>query len=401
MKVYRPLAEAIVHNLMLIFNLNQKADEVIQKSLLSNKKWGSRDRNFIAEHTYDIIRWWRLIKFCAEIDQRKITEESTYWKMLGAHLLLKSYELPDWAEFAGLEANKVLTKKEEANAVTKIRESIPDWLMEIGEAEVPDWETELHALNEPSKVFIRHNTLKSSNIEFEAMCIAEDLEIEALEEVPNAYVLVNRKNLKNLDVYRKGHLEIQDSGSQLIGHFAEVEPGMTVIDACAGAGGKSLLMAALMNNKGSITAMDVETKKLDELKRRAQRMATNIIHTQKITSSELKANFDKADRLVLDVPCSGTGVLKRNPDTKWKLKSEFLEKIKGTQAQILADYAPMCKIGGKLIYATCSLLKSENEEQVSNFLQAHPNFDLETERRVSPAATGFDGFYMARLLRKY
>jgi 16S rRNA (cytosine967-C5)-methyltransferase len=188
----------------------------------------------------------------------------------------------------------------------------------------------------------------------------------------------------------------------LIAPFLQVKAGMSVIDACAGAGGKALHLATLMHNLGALIAMDTEGHKLEELRKRAQRNGIHIIETRTIDSPKVIMRFhNMADRLLLDVPCSGLGVLRRNPDTKWKLKPEFLDSIRATQAEIIQNYSKMVKIGGKMVYATCSILPSENQNQVAAFLNNNKNWQLEEDKTVTAHADGFDGFYMARLARLF
>ena len=398
-RIHRPMSEAIVQNLMAIFNQNQKADKVVELSLKSNKNWGARDRRFIAENTYEVIRWWRLLKYCAEIDARKIKEEGLFWQLLGTWFILSEMELPAWEEFDSLNAEAILAKRVEANDIRKVRESIPDWIDTIGSEEMPNWEVELTALNQPADVYLRVNTLLGTKKDLIENLKKEGIEIETTPLVKSALRLLKRRNLKSLKAYTKGLFEIQDAGSQLISEYLDVEPGMNVIDACAGAGGKSLHLATLMKNKGVLIAMDVKQAKLDELARRAIRNKINIIRTETVKTDNIKKRSGFADRILLDVPCSGLGVLKRNPDAKWKLKPEFLEEIKGVQAKIIQDYSQMLKVGGKMVYATCSVLKSENVDQVATFLANNRNYELEKQTRVSPANTGFDGFYMALIHR--
>ena len=398
-RIHRPMSEAIVQNLMAIFNQNQKADKVVELSLKSNKNWGARDRRFIAENTYEVIRWWRLLKYCAEIDARKIKEEGLFWQLLGTWFILSEMELPAWEEFDSLNAEAILAKRVEANDIRKVRESIPDWIDTIGSEEMPNWEAELTALNQPADVYLRVNTLLGTKKDLIENLKKEGIEIETTPLVKSALRLLKRRNLKSLKAYTKGLFEIQDAGSQLISEYLDVEPGMNVIDACAGAGGKSLHLATLMKNKGVLIAMDVKQAKLDELARRAIRNKINIIRTETVKTDNIKKRSGFADRILLDVPCSGLGVLKRNPDAKWKLKPEFLEEIKGVQAKIIQDYSQMLKVGGKMVYATCSVLKSENVDQVATFLANNRNYELEKQTRVSPANTGFDGFYMALIHR--
>jgi 16S rRNA (cytosine967-C5)-methyltransferase len=173
---------------------------------------------------------------------------------------------------------------------------------------------------------------------------------------------------------------------------------MRVVDACAGAGGKTLHLASLMENKGQLIALDIYEKKLEDLKKRAKRNGVHNVDTRLITSTKIiKKLNNTADRLLIDAPCSGLGVIRRNPDSKWKLQPEQIERLKETQAEILDNYSQIVKVGGKMVYATCSILPSENEMQVEKFLENHNEFKLLSERKISPAQSGFDGFYMALL----
>jgi 16S rRNA (cytosine967-C5)-methyltransferase len=203
--------------------------------------------------------------------------------------------------------------------------------------------------------------------------------------------------------FKAGLFEVQDASSQLVAAALAVEPGMRVIDACAGAGGKALHLAALMENKGKILAMDVEEWKLQQTKLRARRDGVSIIEPKAIEGTKtIKRLKESADRLLLDVPCSGLGVLRRNPDTKWKLSLDSIQKVQETQQEILQSYPSMLKPGGQMVYATCSILPSENELQVKKFLEseAGKNFELIEDKKVLAQESGFDGFYIARLMKK-
>ena len=229
----------------------------------------------------------------------------------------------------------------------------------------------------------------------------EEIDTEVIPKYPDALVLVERKNVFLTQAFKKGLFEVQDASSQLVAPFLDVRPGQKVVDTCAGAGGKTLHLASLMENKGQIIAMDIHAHKLAELKKRAKRDGAHNIETRPIEGTKaIKKLKGKADRVLIDAPCSGLGVLKRNPDSKWKLNPEFIERIKKTQAEILDQYSSMVKSGGKLVYATCSILPSENELQVKAFLKNHSEFTLIKDKKVSPAASGFDGFYMALMEKK-
>ncbi|MBX2901466.1 MAG: RsmB/NOP family class I SAM-dependent RNA methyltransferase [Cyclobacteriaceae bacterium] len=395
MRLYRNLSVAVVDALSEIFVNNKYADKVIEKILKSNPRWGARDRRFIAETTYDIVRWYRLFKELGE------AADTDFWKLLGVWCVWSRAELPEWEELKGINRTRIEARYETLKNNRVLRESIPDWLDEVCEAELGTaWDKELAALNEEATVVLRINTLKTSRKELQQILAEEEIQTEAPAEFPDALLLAQRQNIFTRQAFKDGLFEVQDAGSQLIAPFLQAQPGMRVIDACAGGGGKTLHLASLMHNKGRIIAMDTEDWKLEELKKRARRASAGNIETRWIESSKtIKRLENSADRLLLDVPCSGLGVLKRNPDAKWKLTPDFIQRVKELQQHILSDYCAMVKPGGLIVYSTCSVLPSENELQVQEFLRTHPNYELLDEKTMPPSA-GFDGFYMARLKRK-
>jgi len=203
-------------------------------------------------------------------------------------------------------------------------------------------------------------------------------------------------------LFKEGFFEVQDASSQKVVPLLDVQPGMRVVDTCAGAGGKTLHIAAKMENKGQIIAMDLYESKQKQLKIRAKRNGVFNVEYRIIDSTKvIKKLHDKADRVLIDAPCSGLGVLKRNPDSKWKLQPEFIDNIKKTQQEVLENYSKMVKVGGKLVYATCSILPSENEKQINHFLKTDfgKNFKFVTDEKVLASQSGFDGFYMCLMER--
>lgn len=398
MKLFPNLVQAVISSLQDIFGDKQFADKVIERVLKSNPKWGSRDRAFIAENIYEIVRWYRLLY---EIDGGEPKDEAAWWRLFGISQLLKGQELPDWKEFKGLDPAAIGAKRKELETFRKIRESIPDWLEERGAQELEaNWEPVLHALNEPAPVVIRVNTLKTDASALGQLLLAEGVHTERLEG--DGMKVLQRKNLFSTEAFRQGYFEVQDFASQQVAPFLRPEPGMRVIDACAGGGGKSLHLAALMQNKGRVIAMDTEGWKLDELKRRARRAGADIIETRPIDSTKVVKRLDNsADRLLLDVPCSGLGVVRRNPDAKWKLDIPFIEKVRQTQQEILRSYSRMLKPGGLLVYATCSILPSENDRQIENFLkEQNGKFELLEQKRLLPNEFGYDGFFMGVMVKR-
>lgn len=399
MKLHKILADAVIQSLHAIFSENKYADKVIERVLKSNKKWGSRDRAFIAESVYDIVRNKRLLGFLCGIEGR---EEHNLWQVFGAWYYLKYNKLPEGPEFKNMNAEvlEALRKKAESNRA--IRYSVPDWMDQRCNAELGEgWEKELKALNEPASVIIRANTLKTNANRLKESLEKEGVETVFLSDTPDALQLKERKNLFGSPLFREGWFEVQDAGSQWIARMLDVQPGQRIIDACAGAGGKTLHLAALMQNKGHLIAMDVEEWKLNELKKRAKRAGAHNIETRLIEGTKtIKRLHETADRLLLDVPCSGLGVLRRNPDAKWKIQPDFLDKLAVTQRNILRSYSKMLKKGGMMVYATCSILPSENENQVRWFLEEQKGaFELVGEKHCLPSREGYDGFYMA-LLKK-
>ena len=398
MKFHRNLINAVVKGLNETLLLNKQADTTVEHILQSNKGWGSRDRAFIADNIYTIVRYKRLYEYCCETT---VTDDDALIKLLGAKLILQGIELPDWEEFKAIDAAKVLAKKGEAESITKIKESVPDWLDELGSKEMgASWPAEIHALNQPAKFSIRINTLRTTRASLLAVFDKEGIDYDEIPGQPYALIIAGKKNFRNHFTYSSGWFEIQDASSQLVAPFLDVKEGMQVIDACAGGGGKTLHIAALMGNKGKITAMDINARKLEDLKRRAQRGGISILSVSLAEPNTIELWANKADRLLLDVPCSGTGVLRRKPDAKWKLTPEFIEEIKKTQAGILDAYTTMLKPGGIMVYSTCSILPAENGEQIRAFLQRNNQYELLEEKSISPAQSGFDGFYIAKLKKK-
>lgn len=394
-KLHRSTCEAVVTALEAIFSENRYADKVIEKTLKSNAKWGARDRRFIAETTYDIVRWYRLLTDISN------SRRDDYWTILGTWFLLNDVELPAWSQFNGLNRSAIAASYQKLQKIRKIKASIPDWLDELGERELGvAWEKELDASNEEAQVVLRTNTLKVSKADLQEALAGENVRATPLINFADALVLEERQNVFGTSSFKDGLFEVQDAASQRIAPFLRIEPGLRVIDACAGAGGKTLHLAALMKNKGRIIAMDVEQFKLDELQKRARRAGVSNMETRLIESSKtIKRLENSADRLLLDVPCSGLGVLRRNPDAKWKLSPEFVEKVKAIQQQIIQDYCVMLKPGGLMVYSTCSILPSENEQQVAKFIESKKGqFEFVEERHALPS-DGFDGFYMALIRR--
>ena len=403
MRLHRNLVFTTIDSLMAIFNEEEYADKVVARALKKDKRWGSHDRKFVAETIYEIVRWKRLYAEIAEV--KEPFDRDKIWRIFAVWAVLRGYTLPDWKYFEDTPVRRIKGRFDELSKIRKYRESIPDWMDELGVKELGEetWTKELAAQNEQAKVILRVNKLKTTKEKLRAILMDLNIETEFHKDYPDALILTERANVFLTDAFKDGLFEVQDASSQLVAYFLDVKPGMRVVDTCAGAGGKTLHLASLMENKGQLIAMDLYESKLKQLKLRAKRNgAFNIEYRIIDTTKVIKKLHEKADRVLIDAPCSGLGVLKRNPDAKWKLQPEFIDNIRKVQSEVLENYSKIVKPGGKLVYATCSILPSENQEQVAKFLKTEigQQFKLEKDCKILSSDSGFDGFYMALLERK-
>lgn len=404
MRLHHHLCADIVIRLYDIFVEGFYADKVIERAFKLHPKWGSKDRHFVAETIYEMVRHWRLINFIAgqpdEAFSKNEWGEIELWTLLGVFLRARGNSLPPWTEFDQAQTKKVpsLEKVAQDQAVSLVtRQSIPDWLNEVGLSDCGDrWQKELEALNQPAKVVLRANSLKTELQDLKKKLSEEGISAFEVAGYENALTLEERKNVFSSKAFKDGLFEVQDAASQQVAPLLEVSPGMRVVDACAGAGGKTLHLAAIMKNKGKILALDVHENKLLELRKRAARAGADLIETHLIGSQKVIKRLQKtADRVLLDVPCSGLGVLRRNPSSKWKLTLKDIDEVIVLQREILKNYSSMVKPGGLLVYATCSLLRRENEDQVEWFSK-EMGWQIEKKFRHWPSE-GFDGFFAAQL----
>jgi len=403
MRLHRNLVFAVIDAINFIFNENEYADKVIEKVLRYDKRWGARDRGFIAETTYEIVRYKRLYTEIANVSAPYSRQD--LFRLFAIWAILRGITLPDWKQLGNPPVRRIKGRFDELSKIRKFRESYPDWIDGRCEKALGAklWNKESIALNQQAEVVLRTNILKTTKNELRKRLKDAEIETESVSGAIDALVLKQRKNVFISDVFKEGLFEVQDASSQQVAPYLDVQPGQRVVDACAGAGGKTLHLASLMENKGQLIAMDIYESKLKKLKIRARRNGVHNMETRVIDSTKvIKKLHAKADRVLLDAPCSGLGVIRRNPDSKWKLQPEFLERIKGVQREILRNYSKMVKPGGKLVYATCSILPEENNEQVQHFLasEAGHDFTLVKDQNIYASSSGFDGFYMALLVKK-
>ncbi|MCD9585650.1 RsmB/NOP family class I SAM-dependent RNA methyltransferase [Tenacibaculum maritimum] len=403
MRLHRNLTYAVIDSLRDVFNEGAYANKAVEKALKRDKRWGSRDRKFVAETIYEIVRWKRLYTEIANV--KEPFDRPNLWRIFSVWCVLKGIPLPDWNQIEPTPTRRIKGKFDELSKIRKFRESIPDWIDEIGTSELGEtiWTKEMATLNKQAEVILRTNTLKITRDNLQKQLRTENVITEKLPNHPDAIKLVERANVFKTEAFKKGYFEVQDASSQLVAAYLDVQPGMKVVDTCAGAGGKTLHLASLMENKGQIIAMDIYESKLKKLKVRARRNGAHNIDLKVIDSTKvIKKLHQKADRVLIDAPCSGLGVLRRNPDSKWKLEPEFMDRIRTTQQEVLQQYSKMVKPAGKMVYATCSVLPSENQKQIEFFLasDAGKDFSFIKDEKILASTSGFDGFYMALLERK-
>ncbi len=358
------------HHLLQILenfeNQNSPLDSYLSSYFRANKSIGSKDRASIAEKTYKIIRFLGVIDYHLKTpiswQQRIETLEK-----IDLSALPESLPPHVKASFPKIYFDKILQIFGEAKA------------LEI-----------CQILNSKAPTTVRVNALKSSRDElFEKW---KDLYSVTKCIYPHGITFHKKINFFLLDEFKKGFFEIQDEGSQIIASLVECKKGDLVLDYCAGSGGKTLSFAPQMDNQGQIFLYDIRTRSLLEAKKRLKR--AGIQNAQIVSKEKLNNLIDKMDYVLLDVPCSGSGTLRRNPDLKWKFKEENFSLLLQTQKEIFDESFKFAKKRAKIIYATCSIFKSENEDQVNYFLKKYP---LQLENTISwlPEKEGKDGFFGA------
>jgi 16S rRNA (cytosine967-C5)-methyltransferase len=387
-KLHRVLAEGCGAVLGAVLLKGEVLDRVLERAFQSNPRWGKRDRAFVAETVFEVVRWRRALAFVADSGEIPALC-AAQWTRMGM-------EIPAWWSWSGVAVQEMsareLALQEQPRA---IRESIPDWLDARGMDEMSDrWEAEIAALNRRAPITLRVNTLLGDRDAAAAWLLENGVATDIIPELPDA--LMVRQGRISKPLLATGRIEIQDAGSQRITPLLELEPGMRFLDACAGAGGKTLHAAALMRNEGKILALDIHERRLHELERRAKQARASV-RTSLWTPQTLKDLMGWADCVLIDAPCSGLGTVRRQPDLKWRLTVASLEKTRRLQQRLLDDYASLLRPGGQLVYATCSILPSENEAQVAGFIDRHPDWSSDKSLVISPASDGSDGLYAARI----
>ncbi len=382
------------------------ADLVVSRYFRQHRALGHAERGFIAESVYAALRRKRsLTARCAD----DVTSRRLVLATLACLRGLNRKELDavlNESEGKWLAQAKALKLDELPPAV---RLDLPDWLHERLAAQFaePELAALAESLNQPAPLDLRVNSLKADRDQVLARFNADGIEAARAAYSPLGIRLAGKPSLSAHPLFLDGSIEVQDEGSQLLGFLVQPKRGEMVADFCAGAGGKTLILGALMRSQGRLYAFDVAEKRLAKLKPRLARSGLSNVHPVRIESEndiKIKRLAGKLDRVLVDAPCSGLGTLRRNPDLKWRQSPESVAELAQKQAAILCAAAALVKSGGRLVYATCSLLEAENEAIVAGFLAARPEFAqlpagaILSEQGIELAATRTDAALSLRLL---
>ncbi len=368
-------AEAVLAQLL---RFDHPADAVVSRYFREHRELGHADRGFVAETVFAVLRRQRsLTARCGEpVTPRRL--------LLAALAVVRGWSLREFAPVLKAAEEPWLAEVKAFRDETlppAVRDDMPDWLhallvAQYGEENVPRL---VRAMNQAAPLDLRANTLKTGRDDLRTALAADGIVAEPTPYSPIGLRLRDKPALAKHPLFLGGHFEVQDEGSQLLGALLEARRGEMVVDFCAGAGGKTLLIGAQMRNTGRLYAFDVSDKRLSNLKPRLARSGLSNVHPVRIEherDAKVKRLAGKMDRVLVDAPCSGLGTLRRNPDLKWRQDETAVAELNAKQTAILAAAATLVRPGGRLVYATCSLLTAENEAVVQDFLAKHPDFCL-------------------------
>lgn len=398
---------------------------------MRNRRYiGSKDRTDIVERIYAIVRHHARLHWALE--QAGVTTPTARLKLLAHLLLVEGKEDPtvffDGTKYAPAEVtqdeidvlHKLPANFDAAPADVKF-ECPPNYSASLHAYFGDDFDAEMEALCHGATLDLRINSVAGDREKMKESLAKDKVPTDETPYSPWGLRAQGKAFLGETKAFRSGHIEIQDEGSQLIALACDAQPGMQVLDYCAGGGGKTLALASAMRVKGRIVAMDLEESRLAKAKTRFKRArVSDIIETRPLSEEKsrkwLRRQKQSFDVVLVDVPCSGTGTWRRNPDTRWRNYGPAVEEIIPVQADILERVANAVKGGGRLVYATCSILPEENEEQIEKFLANHPEFELADLQdvwpegckppcegkymRLTPKRHSTDGFFAAVMIRK-
>ena len=422
---------ASIELLAMVQETARPADQVASNYFKGRRYIGAKDRRAVAEVIWRVLRhrarlnWW-----LEHLEHEDRSSRALVFADMGLQCVKPVVEL-----FHGMHAIDMPSSAERRLWETMFGRSIfhhemPSWVR----SECPEWIiprltelfgdnllAEMGAMRDEAPVDLRVNTLKATRESAAFVLDGDKVPSKHTALSPICLRLEKRAPLVQLQAWREGLVEVQDEGSQLVALLTDPKPGMTVIDYCAGAGGKTLALAARMENKGRLVASDVAEWRVDRAQDRLRRAGVHNVTRRVLTGESdkwIKRAAGSFDRVLVDAPCTGTGTWRRNPDAKWQLTENTIQELVVRQAAILASASRLVKPGGRLVYATCSLLPEENERQVEAFLSTHPEFtpipvtDIWPEAvgtpcpvpgpwlRLSPLNHGTDGFFAAIMERR-
>lgn len=399
-----------------VLNNPGPADVKLGRFFKQNRELGVKDRAFVAETVYGILRRKSLLVYLAEgEDPRKLI---LAWLVRIQGMSLR--ELDTVLNKQQKEWVQAIKARSTADLDPAMQADLPDWLWQRLAAQYGEADALVIArsLQQSAPLDLRVNILKATRDEVAQRFASEQAAIELTPYSPHGIRMPQKMNISRHPLFTDGKIEVQDEGSQLLAQLVAPRRGEMIADFCAGAGGKSLAMGALMRSSGRIYAFDVSEKRLQNLGTRLKRSGLSNLHSQLISSEndpKLKRLNGKFDRVLVDAPCSGLGTLRRNPDLKWRQTPDDIVELTAKQKAILERAAKLVKSGGKLVYATCSLLQEENEQIVEAFVSAHPEFklanaaDILAQQQISldtgsylkllPHIHNTDGFFAAVLER--
>ncbi len=400
--------------LRAVLPLEHPADSILRHFFRENPKLGASDRAFVAEAIFGILRHRFFLECVAGTSTPRSLLLVYLVKFQGMNLR-ELIALVSEAEAKWLAGIKAVTAESQP---LDIQAEFPQWLMEKLRGFLTDIEILSlgRSLQQPASLDLRVNTLLASRGEILALLGEDGIEGNITPYSPIGIRLAGKPAINRHELFLSGKVEVQDEGSQLLGYLLAPKRGDMVVDFCAGAGGKTLMLGALMRSQGRIYAFDISEKRLNNLKPRLKRSGLSNLYPQRIANEndiKVKRLAGKIDRVLVDAPCSGLGTLRRNPDLKWRQSPQSIEELKRKQAAILSSGANLLKPGGRLIYATCSFLPEENREIVERFLASHPQFmllncaevlmqqkiplDTGVYLQLLPGLHGTDGFFAAGL----
>lgn len=401
--------------LRAVLPLEHPADSILRHFFRENPMLGANDRAFIAETVFGILRHRFFLEYIAATTPRSLL--LAYLAKFQGMNLRELVPLVSEAEAKWLSGIKAATPKLEP---LTIQAELPEWLVKKLRSFMPD--TDIlnlgRSVQQPASLDLRVNTLLANRDEILALLGEDGIKGNVTPYSPIGIRLAGKPAINRHELFLAGKVEVQDEGSQLLGYLLAPRRGDMVVDFCAGAGGKTLMLGALMRSQGRIYAFDISEKRLHNFKPRLKRSGLSNLYPQRIANEndiKVKRLTGKIDRVLVDAPCSGLGTLRRNPDLKWRQSPQSIEELKRKQAAILSSAANLLKPGGRLTYATCSFLPEENREIVEGFLASHPQFkllncaELLTQQKIpldtgvylqlSPDLHGTDGFFAAAMER--